>query len=74
LTGVLTGLITSFAVSISLFFDQFSFSVAGHGVNETVKATKEITKLNDRAKARDKYRYSLGVVIDDLSKAWESSK
>jgi hypothetical protein len=72
--GFLTGILAGFIVSLVLFLDQFSFSLAGSRVKETVKATKEITKLQDRAGARNRYRYSLGVIIDTLDQTWNSSE
>ncbi|MCQ3972515.1 MAG: hypothetical protein DPW09_03600 [Anaerolineae bacterium] len=73
-TGIATGIFTSFTVGLFLFFDQFSFSLAGYCVNETVAATKEIPKLKERAEARDKYRYSLGVIIDEFNKVWRNNR
>jgi hypothetical protein len=70
--GVLLGLVTSAAVSLKLALDQFSFSMAGYRVKKTVKATKEIfdKPKSERSSLRDRYRYSLGVIIDDLEQTF----
>lgn len=68
--GVIVGLVTDAGVSLLLSLDEFRSSSAGYRVNNTVRATKEILERKkgggSSSRLRDKYRYSLGVVIDNL--------
>jgi hypothetical protein len=65
--GVLLGFIANIAVGIWFSYDQFSRSSAGFRVKNTVEATQRIIdEERDRGSLRNKYRYSLGVIIDEL--------
>ena len=70
--GIVTGLVTSTIVNSRGFLD--SAARARYRVRETVKATKEILEKpkETRARTRNRYRYSLGVIIDDFDNFWKS--
>jgi hypothetical protein len=63
------GFILGLMGSLMLFYSQFRRSIAGYRVNMVVKATRDITKEQLRVNPYtsffcDKYRFSLGVIID----------
>jgi hypothetical protein len=70
--GILLGLVTSATVGLKLALDQFSSSVAHYRVKKTAEATKEIfdKPKSERSSLRDRYRYSLGVIIDELEQTF----
>jgi len=81
--GYLIGFVINLITAVLVSYYQFQFSTAGYRVKSTAKATEEIYKAHtDEKKAnteknhyigqlRNKYRYSLGVIIDILVQIWE---
>lgn len=69
-TGIVIGFLTSATASLLLSLDQFRASTAGYRVEKTIEATNEILKSMNRSRVRDRYRYSLGVIIDKLEKTF----
>jgi hypothetical protein len=65
------GFLASAIAGLLLSYLQFSFSTAGYRVKMTVQATRKIVKARAEnaytETLRDKYRYSLGVIIDELA-------
>ena len=70
--GGIVGFIINLIAGLFFSHDQFSSSMARYRVKDTVDATKRIIKETEKAEAdcvsrlRNKYRYSLGVIIDEL--------
>ncbi len=70
--GLVTGLVTSTIVNSRGFLD--SASRARCRVRKTVEATKEIFDTSkNRGRTRDRHRYSLAVIIDNLEQTWRSN-
>jgi len=75
LVGAAIGFFCNIIVGWDFSYKQFLSSTASHRIQMVIKATKDIiaTPLEDyvkRSRLRDQYRYSLGVMIDDLTKAF----
>lgn len=73
--GAFAGYWINVAVAWKISHSQFLSSIAGHRINMTVKATVEIINSprknsDQRSRLRDKYRYSLGVIIDILERSF----
>ena len=65
--GFILGVAGDFAISLWLSYSQFLHSTANYRLEKTVEATKEIIEPENLSRSRDRYRYSLGVIIDHLS-------
>lgn len=75
LVGALIGFCCNVIVAWQFAYNQFLSSTASHRIRMVVEATKDILAASPQAHAqrsrlRDQYRYSLGVMIDDLSKVF----
>ncbi len=73
------GVIAGFIITWYFFYKQFRKSTGGIRIKKVVDATKEYP-INETDKAikktkvqmfRDRYRYSLGVIIDDMIQVYE---
>lgn len=64
------GFLASFLVGQALTYWQFNKSIAGYRLNKVILATREIIKTKASKSytgpSRNRYRYSLGVIIDGL--------
>src|SRR5262245_26425294 len=66
--GAALGAILSFALSLLWPILQFRRSIAGYRLNAIVDATRLFLKIDhDTGAPRDKYRFSLSALIDDLA-------
>lgn len=71
LLGLLLGGIIGFFTNVLVMYLQFKSSVTGGQRVKWVRdATEVITASSNRGPLRDRYRYSLGVAIDVLDKAF----
>jgi len=67
------GVIGSVIAALILIWIQFRYSTAGYRVDKVREATEKITAPNaDTSLLRNKYRYSLGVIIDDLHQSFKN--
>lgn len=66
----IVGFFTNAVSGLWLFYRQFESSTAGHRVDMVVKATQGVInareKKLDMTVVRNRYRYALGVIIDEL--------
>jgi hypothetical protein len=71
---VLVGALLGFVLSIALVYLQFRSSIAGRRVKWVKEATGKIisTPRDRRGPPRNRYRFSLGVIIDDFDHAWQN--
>lgn len=81
LLGFLLGILASIFAGVRLSFHQFRYSTAGYRVDMVAEATSRLVRLKDgQAKdmstgmLRDKYRYSLGVILDELVQTFHNSE
>jgi hypothetical protein len=74
LIGAVVGVLTDIAVGLFFLFDEFSSSTAIHRVRKVAEATREILNSGTRCRLRDRYRYSLGVVIDRFDKTFGKAR
>jgi len=66
------GVIGSVIAALALIWIQYQQSTAGYRVAKVREATEKITTSNaDTSLLRNKYRYSLGVIIDDLHQGFK---
>jgi hypothetical protein len=70
--SVLTGVVASFLVGVWLSHRQFKHSIAGYRVRQVVEATRAIVSFEGgyTGTLRNRYRYSLGVILDELHKTY----
>jgi hypothetical protein len=70
------GVVSGIVVTIGTLILQFRFSIAGKRFDRIENATRVVLSLLERgedvASVRNKYRYSLGVTIDNLYTAYFS--
>jgi len=67
LLGFVMGILASILAGLRLSFLQFKYSTAGFRVQSVAEATNQFAnRSNNTSTLRDKYRYSLGVIIDEL--------
>lgn len=68
LLGFMIGILASIVAGLRLSFLQFKFSTAGFRVQTVAEATRCFAdSRNNTSYLRDKYRYSLGVILDELT-------
>jgi hypothetical protein len=66
------GVVASVIAALILIWIQFRYSTAGYRVDKVREATEKITASKaDTSLLRNKYRYSLGVIIDDLHQSFK---
>jgi hypothetical protein len=70
LAGVIIGFVLDILLSLFLSLDQFR-GYTDKRVKKTAIATQEIVKSEKRSELRNRYRYSLGVIIDKLDQIWK---
>ena len=69
--GVACGFLVNIIVGLWFSWAQLSCSTAGYRVKKTVEGTQKIINQEaGRGRERDRYRYSLGVIIDDLEQTF----
>ena len=68
--GAAVGLVTDILVTLWASLNEFSSSMASYRVNQVIEATQEIVQTKHRSGARDRHRYSLGVIIDCLDQTF----
>jgi hypothetical protein len=68
--GAGVGLATDIIVTLWASLNEFSSSTASYRVDQVIEATQEILQTKYRSRARDRHRYSLGVVIDHLEQVF----
>lgn len=67
LLGFVLGILASILAGLRLSFLQFKYSTAGFRVQSVPEATRHFAnRSNNTSTLRNKYRYSLGVIIDEL--------
>jgi hypothetical protein len=67
LFGFILGIFAGLIATIVIIYLQFGRSIAGHRVKHVVAATKEFLRTPANTGAtRNKYYYSLGVLLDDM--------
>lgn len=70
--GGILGFIFGLTGNVVMLMAQFSSSIAAYRVNGVTDATRQITSANERGEytgvLTDRYRYSLGVLIDEFTK------
>ncbi len=66
------GVVASLVAALYISYQQFIHSTAGYRVNMVTKAHHELTSPDPKTSPlRDKYRYSLGVIINDLHQSFK---
>ncbi|MEP7284555.1 MAG: hypothetical protein ABI947_02150 [Chloroflexota bacterium] len=66
------GIIASTIAALLLIAWQFSSSTAGYRIKKVGEATEALTITHSHTSPlRDKYRYSLGIIIDDLHQSFK---
>ncbi len=70
LAGVGIGFVLDILLSLFLSLDQFR-GYTDKRVKKTAIATQDIVKSEKRSELRNRYRYSLGVIIDNLDRIWK---
>jgi hypothetical protein len=69
------GILTSLVASLFITIKQFGDSTAGYRVQMVIEATRELTANRPHTSPlRDRYRFSLGVIIDDLHQSFPPNK
>ena len=68
--GAIVGFVLDVVLSLILSLDQY-WGYTGNRVKKVVAATREIIEAKGRSRLRNRYRYSLGVIIDILDQIWK---
>jgi len=69
--AALFGFLANIIVGLWFSLDQFRSSMSGYRVKKVVEATRKIINQEaGRSRERDRYRYSLGVILDELEQTF----
>lgn len=71
IAGLFFGFVSNIIVGLYFSWDQFQSSTSGYRLKKVVEATRKIFDPEANiSRERDRYRYSLGVIIDELKQTF----